>query len=156
MVPSVPNESAQIIARIYMQKTETLQVDPNTTEPYFEITIWIHTCNEKYFPTVYNFPIFEIVCKKSHFQDNNFPIICLVLHASPKGTRNQNLRPISNLFWSHNPMTVSELANKFLLKITFFKISTIISIYVKFQYLDIQVSVLVTENTLELALTIRI
>ena len=58
--------------------------------------------------------------------------VCLVLRAGPTETRNQDLRPLSDSFDAMNPMAVLELANEFSLKITFFEISIIVPIYVKF------------------------
>ena len=65
------------------------------------------------------------------------------------GTWNQNSRPLLDLFRCHESMTISELANELPLKIAFFEISIIVSVYVKFQYLDIQSSVLETKHTLD-------
>ena len=39
MVPSVPGESARIVDMHFCVKGQTLLVDPNQMEPYFEVTI---------------------------------------------------------------------------------------------------------------------
>ena len=49
-------------------------------------------------------------------------------------------------------MVVSKLANELLLKITFFEVYTIISIWVKFHYFDIRGFVLKIEYTFRLVL----
>ena len=67
------------------------------------------------------------------------------------------IRDHSRIFFNAtNSMAVLELANELLLKITFFEVSTIVSVYLKFQYLDIQGFVLETEHTPELVLTSKI
>ena len=55
-------------------------------------------------------------------------------------------------FDATNPMVVSNLSNEPPLKITFFEVSLIVSIFVKFQQLDIRSSVLETEHTPRLVL----
>ena len=59
-------------------------------------------------------------------------------------------------FDTTNSMAILELANVLSLKITFFEVSTIISVCVKFQYLDIQGFILETEHTLKLVLMSRV
>ena len=79
--------------------------------------------------------MFEVVCKKSHISRQTMKLIvkvCLVLHVGLAGTQNQALRPLPDLFRATNPMAISELTNEFPLKITFFKVSTIVSICMKF------------------------
>ena len=79
--------------------------------------------------------MFEVVCKKSCFSRQFVKLIVkvyLVLHVGPTGTRNQDLRHSKNHFDGTTLMVVSELANEFPQKITFFEISTIVSICVKF------------------------
>ena len=53
-------------------------------------------------------------------------------------------------------MEVSKLANKLLLKIAFFEVSTIVSVCMKLQYLDIRGSILKTEHTPGFVLTSRV
>ena len=59
-------------------------------------------------------------------------------------------------FDANNPMEVFESENKLPLKIAFFKVSIIASVCVKFQYIDIRDSVLESEHTPGLVLTIRV
>ena len=55
-------------------------------------------------------------------------------------------------FDATNPMAVLDLQNELMLKIIFFEVSPIVSIYVKLQKLDIRGSVLETEHTSGLVL----
>ena len=53
---------------------------------------------------VYNFPMFEVVCKKSYFSRQTMKLtikVCLVLLVRPIGTRNQDLRALTDSF-QHN------------------------------------------------------
>ena len=59
-------------------------------------------------------------------------------------------------FEATNTMAVSELVNEFLLKFAFFEISIVVSVCIKFQYLDIQSFVLETDHTLRLVFTRRV
>ena len=74
--------------------------------------------------------MFGVICKNSHFSRQIVKI------------RIQNYS--QTRFDTMNPMETSKLANKLLLKITLFKVSTFVSVCVKFQYLDIEDSVLET------------
>ena len=77
----------------------------------------------------------EVICKKSYFSRQIVKLtvkVCLVLRAGQIGTRNKDLRPLRTRFDTTNLIIVSKLKNELLLKITFFEVSTIVSIYVKF------------------------
>ena len=57
---------------------------------------------EKWFLTIYNMPMFEVVCKNSCFSRKTVENVSLtmpLLRAGPTGTQNQNLRSLLNLFW---------------------------------------------------------
>ena len=53
-------------------------------------------------------------------------------------------------------MAASELENELPLNIMFFKVSNVVLVYMKFQYLDIQSSVLETKHTPGHVLTSRV
>ena len=67
---------------------------------------------------------------------------------------------IRDHFWTHfiatNLMVALELTNELSLKIVFFEVIIIVSVCVKFQYLDMKDFILDTEYTLGLVLTSRV
>ena len=70
MIPSVPDESARIVGMVFREKQQTLLVDLSQTEPYFEVMILNSYLWKKFFLIVYNFPMFEVVCKNHVFRDS--------------------------------------------------------------------------------------
>ena len=105
MVPSVLDESAWIVDTHFRAKIRNFVSGSEPNGALFwgynlEFILMEKTC----FPTVYNLPIFEVVCKKSHFLRQYVKLmvkLCLVLHARPTGTQNQDPKPLSDLFWCH-------------------------------------------------------
>ena len=88
------------------------------------------------FDLVYILPIFGVVYKKLHFFEANyencqftFALFCL---QDQPGPRIGNWDHHRTCFDATNLMAVLELANELLLKITFFEVSPIVLIYVKF------------------------
>ena len=69
---------------------------------------------------------FETNCKKCQFKLSHFT-------CRANGTWNQDLRTPQTCFNAMNLMAVSKLENELPLKITFFEISSIVSICMKFQ-----------------------
>ena len=96
-----PTESVQIFDTYFCVKTKTLQVDLSQTEDYFEVIIPNSYRDKKFFPKIYNFPMFEIVCKKSHFSIQFVKLrvkVYIVLSVRPTRAQNQDLRSPPDLF----------------------------------------------------------
>ena len=93
---------------------------------------------------------------KSHFfRDKPWKIsikVCLVLCSGQPRFEIRIWEHFWTYFYTINPMMVLKLANELPLKITFFEVSTIVLVCVKFQYLDIWCFVLETKHTPRLVL----
>ena len=81
-------------------------------------------------------PKFGVVYKKSHFSRQSVNCqfnLCLVLRAGQPRLEIRNQEHSWTHFDTINPMAISDLTNEFLLKITFFKVSAIVLIFIKLQ-----------------------
>ena len=136
MVPSVRDENVQIVGTLFRAETATSLVDLSKMETYFKVTLSNSYSRQKCFPTVYSMSVwchlqkvmfFEIVCELTVKSFTSFYM---------QGQLGLGIR-IRDHSWTHldatNLMIVSELANELLLKITFFEVSPIVSVCVKFQ-----------------------
>ena len=94
---------------------------------------------------VYNKPNFKVICKKiivfeTIYEINSWNFTSFYVQGQPR----LRIR-IRDHSWTYfnviNSMAVSKLENELLLKITFFKVSYVVSICIKFQYFNIWGSV---------------
>ena len=86
---------------------------------------------------IYVFPMFGAVCKKVAFFEINcencqFKFASFYVQGQP-GLKVEIRDHPQTCFDATNPMVTSDLENELLLKIMFFEVSSIVSIYVKFQ-----------------------
>ena len=85
--------------------------------------------------------MFEVICKKSHFSNqciNWYLKFCLVLHVRPTETWNQDPKLLPNLFSYHESNDDLRISKQAFVENWIFYVSSIISIYVKFQQLSIR------------------
>ena len=78
------------------------------------------------------------------------------MHAEPIKILIQNMRLLSDSFQCHKSNDGLKIGKRTFVENHILKVSTIVSIYLKFQYLDIRNSVLETEHTPGLMLMSRV
>ena len=97
--------------------------------------------------------------KKVTFFETAYEIdfkVYFILCIGSTETQNQDLRPLSDSFRDHKSKYNLRIGKQAFVENRIFEVNNVISVCVKFQYLDIRRSVLETEHTSGLVLTSRV
>ena len=105
MVPSVCNKSARIVGMLFRAKTTNFVSWSKPNKVLFwgndlEFILMVKNTFQRYITCL----CMKSFAKKSHFSRQFVKLkvkLCLILCASPTGTRNQDLRLLTDSFWHH-------------------------------------------------------
>ena len=136
MVSSVHDESAWIVGMLFRVERVTNRFEPNGTL-FWGNDLKFILMEKNTFQRYNSMSMFEVMYKKITFSRQSVELIVKSFASFfVKGQLGLRIK-IRDYFWTRfdamNPLVVSELTNELQLKITFFEVSPIVSMCIKFQ-----------------------